>query len=431
MAIICGTDFSEASQAACQVAAELAAHHGEPLILVHALVLPPITPPSIPASVYDEVAAAARKSICELAGRLASTGADIRTAVEIGDPDEVLLQCAEKETTRLIVIGSVGRRGARWLLGSIADRLASRSRFPLFVTRPGFPAHEWLKSGEPLRVLVASDLGPSTGPAVAWAAHLPEHGHCQFTVAHLAWPPAEHDRLAIDGPMHIDRTHPLVAELVQRDLAAAARLLRGSGETRVLVESTTGRTADSLAWVASRENADLIVVGRGLEDERQWWEVSTSRAIVRKATMSVVIVPDAAEPEIATPSIRRVLAATDLTRRGNAAVAYALALAPDDGSVRVIHIVEEEIPEERQRRQREIEDLVRSVGTATKASVEIEIIKADDPARRIAAEGERFDADVICIGSQGRHFLAKLFFGSISQEVLLRSDRPVLLVPTI
>jgi nucleotide-binding universal stress UspA family protein len=93
MAIICGTDFSEASEAACRVAAELAAYHGQPLILVHALALLTMAPPAevpIAATAYDELVAASRKTIGELAGRLASTGADIRTSVEVGEPDEVL-----------------------------------------------------------------------------------------------------------------------------------------------------------------------------------------------------------------------------------------------------------------------------------------------------------------------------------------------------
>jgi len=37
MAIVCGTDFSPASIAACEVAALIAAAHGEPLVLVHAV----------------------------------------------------------------------------------------------------------------------------------------------------------------------------------------------------------------------------------------------------------------------------------------------------------------------------------------------------------------------------------------------------------
>jgi nucleotide-binding universal stress UspA family protein len=432
MTIICGTDFSAAAEAACGVAAELAAHHRERLLIVHTVALLPMASPAgvpIAASAYDDIVAAAKTSIDALVRKLAGTGAEIVTSVEVGEPDEVLLRLAAHQNARLIVIGSVGRRGGRWLLGSTADRLASRSAFPLLVTRPGFPAHGWLREGKALRVIVASDLGPATDPAVKWAAHLTEHGPCQYVVAHLSWPPAEYDRLALDGPMQLDRTHPIVEELVQRDLSSAARSLRGEGETKVMVESTMGRTADALMYVASREEADLLVVGRSLDDERQWWETSTSRNIVRKAPMSVVVVPQVEdEPEIAAPRIRRVLAATDLSRRGNAAVAYALALAPSDASVRIIHILDSEDPQEAQRCRRAVDDLVRSVAPDPGIAVEIEIIRGDNPGRRISGEGERFDADLICIGTRGRYGISRVLFGSVSQEVQLRSDRPVLLV---
>lgn len=429
MAVVCGTDFSEASAAASQVAAELAARHDEALTIVHALVPPaPASGVPIAAGVSDELLSSARKSLAELAESLAGSGADIGTAVEAGEPDEVLLRCASEKKARLIVVGSVGRRGARWLLGSTADRLASRSPVPLLVTRPRFPAREWLKVKEPLRVIVASDLGPSTSPAVAWAAHLPEHGPCEFIVAHLSRPPGEYDQLAIDGPMHVDRTHPVVEELLERDLAVAARSLHGVGETKIVVEPTMGRTSDSLTSIAGREEADLMIVGRGRDDERHWWEASTSRAVVRSAPMSVVVVPDIVdEPEIAVPRIRRVLAATDLSRRGNAAVAYALALAPSGGSVRIVHVIDADDPDERQSRHREIESLVRAARFDPGVAVEIEIVSGDDAGRRITAEGDRFDADLVCIGSRGRSAIATVF-GSISQEVLLRSDRPVLVV---
>lgn len=431
MTIICGTDFSEAAEAACRVAAELAAHHGEPLLIAHALALLPMAPPAevpLAASVYDDLVASAKKSADELVRKLAGTRAEIVTSVEVGEPDEVLLRLAAREKARLMVIASVGRRGGRWLLGSTADRLASRSPFPLLVTRPGFPAHEWLGERKPIRVIVASDLGPATDPAVEWAAHLPEHGPCRYVVAHLSWPPAEYDRLAIDAAMHLDRTHPVVEELLRDDLSAAAQSLRGEGETKVVVESTMGRTADALMYVAGREEADLLVVGRSLDDERQWWETSTSRAIVRKAPMSVVVVPHVEdEPEIAAPRIRRVLAATDLSRRGNAAVAYALALTPADSSVRIIHVLDSDDPEETQQCQRAIDELVRSVAPGNVA-VEIEIIRGGNPARRISGEAERCDADLICIGTRGRYGISRVLFGSVSQEVQLRSDRPVLLV---
>lgn len=47
---------------------------------------------------------------------------------------------------------------------------------------------------------------------------------------------------------------------------------------------------------------------------------------------------------------------------------------------------------------------------------------ADDAHRGAAG------ADMICVGSRGRSGLTRMLFGSVSQELLLRSERPVLLV---
>lgn len=66
------------------------------------------------------------------------------------------------------------------------------------------------------------------------------------------------------------------------------------------------------------------------------------------------------------------------------------------------------------------------MGSAAGVSVAIET--GEEPARIISAEAERFGADVICVGSRGRSGLTRMLFGSVSQELLLRSERPVLLV---
>ena len=192
MTIVCGTDFSSAARGACSAAAALAAGHGEPLVLVHAIQPLAVAPPAgaaLTAGVHEDVFSHAQEALDAIAAEIRRSGADVSTVVEAGEPDEVILRQAGARQARLIVAGSTGRRGVHWLLGSTADRLASRSPVPVLVTREKFPDAEWLERREPLRVVVASDLGPSAGPAVAWAAHLPEHGPCRFTVAHLSWPP--------------------------------------------------------------------------------------------------------------------------------------------------------------------------------------------------------------------------------------------------
>lgn len=429
MAIICGIDFSEASEAACRVAA-LLTEREEPLVLVHAVTPFALAGPAEYQSgtMIDDMRTAADRALDDFAKRLGGTREVIRR-VEFGEADELVLAEAEKAGARLVVVGSVGQRGLKALLGSHADRIASRSRAPVLVVRGDFPAAAWLDQERPLRVAVAAELGPSTEPAVEWAARLTQQGPCQYIVAHLSWPPEAYERYAIDAPMHLDRTHPVVREVIERRLSEVAARLEGAGETRILVESNMGSTDDAIAQVAAREHADLLVVGRGREEGRHWWERSVSRGVIRNAPMSVVCVPDVADQtRLPDVHIRRIVAATDFSALGNAAVAHALGFAPDGAEILLVHALDDaDMPaEERARRQEQLE---RYAGAASRrANVTVQLLAGDDPARLISAAAERFGADLICVGSRGRSGIARTLLGSVSQSILLRSRRPVLFV---
>ena len=428
MAIVCGTDFSPASVAACEVAALIAAAHDEPLVLVHAVAPATVPPPYDVARALDDLVTSADRALRDLAARLVKDGAQVSTSVPVGAPDEVLLGEVERTGARMIVLGSVGERGLKFLLGSTSDRIASRSSVPLFVVRGDFPAAAWLRDKKPLRVAVAADLGPSTNTAVQWASQLIELGPCQFVAMHVSWPPEDYARLAIDAPMHLDRTHPLVEQVIRRELDGVASRLKGSEGTKIVVESNVGRTGAAIAQVASREGADLLVVGRGREDGRHWWERSVSREVIREAPMSVVCVPETGQSvPAAAPSIRRVLCATDFSPLGNSAVAYAKSLLPQGGELMLVHVVDDDAStEDRAAATQQLESLAADAG---KVNVTVELLTGDDPARLITAAAERFDADVISIGSRGRGALTKAMLGSVSQGILLATTRPVLMVP--
>ncbi|MFL6247349.1 MAG: universal stress protein [Thermoanaerobaculia bacterium] len=412
MTIACGTDFSPASIAACEVATLIAAAHGEPLILVHAL---------------DDPDASADRALRDLAARLGTGGVQVSTSVRTGTAEEVLLAEVERTGARMIVLGSVGGHGLKALLGSTSDRIASRTPVPVFVVRGDFPVAAWLRDKQPLRVAVAADLGPSTDAAVQWASQLVERGRCEFVAMHVSWPPEDYARLAIDAPMHLDRTHPLVEQVIRRELAGVASRLQGSAATKIVIESNVGKTGAAIAQVASRESADLLVVGRGREEGRHWWERSVSREVIREAPMSVVCVPETGQLVATAPSIRRVLCATDFSPLGNSAVAYANSLLPQGGDLMLVHVLADDASsEERDAVRQQLQSLVQ--GTAT-ANVTIEVMTGHDPARLITAAAERFDADVICVGSRGRAALTKAMLGSVSQGILLATTRPVLMVP--
>lgn len=52
-----------------------------------------------------------------------------------------------------------------------------------------------------------------------------------------------------------------------------------------------------------------------------------------------------------------------------------------------------------------------------------------DPAPELLAAAEEVDADAICLSGRKRTPTSKAVFGSVTQEVMLASDRPVFAVP--
>jgi nucleotide-binding universal stress UspA family protein len=50
-----------------------------------------------------------------------------------------------------------------------------------------------------------------------------------------------------------------------------------------------------------------------------------------------------------------------------------------------------------------------------------------DPAESIVQHAEELDADAVCVAGRKRSPAGKMLFGSVSQSVILNTDRPVLL----
>jgi nucleotide-binding universal stress UspA family protein len=74
----------------------------------------------------------------EYLNRIAKTfaGTQVTIAVEKGDPGEMILARAEADEEILIAMATHGHSGiARWLLGSIAEKVVREARNPLFLVR--------------------------------------------------------------------------------------------------------------------------------------------------------------------------------------------------------------------------------------------------------------------------------------------------------
>ena len=144
--ICCPIDFSDASRAAMELAADLARRFGAELLLLHAYPIPGYTFPdgSVVASpkMLQELADGAERHLeawrrdAEVAG-----ASRVEAAKVAGEPAAEIVSFAREQGVDLLVLGTHGRTGLEHaLMGSIAERVVRRARCPVLTVRPPAPA---------------------------------------------------------------------------------------------------------------------------------------------------------------------------------------------------------------------------------------------------------------------------------------------------
>ena len=141
--ICCPIDFSDASRAAMEVAADLARRFGATLTLLHAYPVPGFTFPdgSVVASarMLQELADQAAKHLGDWRGEAQRMGAPtVDTVTSIGEPASEIVGWAREHAADLLVLGTHGRTGLEHaLMGSVAERVVRRARCPVLTVHPG------------------------------------------------------------------------------------------------------------------------------------------------------------------------------------------------------------------------------------------------------------------------------------------------------
>lgn len=448
MNLIFGTDFSESSRHAGDVAAALANRLKDTLWIVHALEpygLEPLSPSAQTAIVTD-----LEQRLDQEGERLKLSQARIRRELLTGDPDEILNQKARGSDTRLVVVSSLGRgKPGRWLIGSVAERVAEGCPVPTLVVRESPGLIEWCRKQRPLRVLCAFDHSAPAEAALAYVRELRRIGPCEVIVTYANWPPADKHRLGVPGPVTLESNRPEIQAVLERDLREHVTAVLGNEPIELRVEPGWGRPDLRLIEIARQERADLILTGthqrKGLN---RLWHASTSRGLLLHAPTNVLIVPESAAPaQQGIPSVRRVLVATDLSELGDHAIPQAYAALPSGGQVQLITVVPPwELPgplvphysprrlNRKQHQQlvadslKKLRDRIPAEAEARGITTEVEVVQARDVADGIQQAAERLGADLICVGSHGRSGLSKAILGSVASGVISRTHRPVLVV---
>jgi nucleotide-binding universal stress UspA family protein len=87
-------------------------------------------------AVSDEALADAKRYLERAAGDLRRLGLKVTTRVQSGRVADAIVEYSEKHAVDLIVMSTHGRTGAaRWLTGSVADRVVRGGRVPVLMVR--------------------------------------------------------------------------------------------------------------------------------------------------------------------------------------------------------------------------------------------------------------------------------------------------------
>ncbi len=137
--ILVPLDGSELSEKALVHAHAVAKPINAEITLLQVVVFPTRDYDVIPmqGAVSDEVIAETKRYLEHVAGDLRRLGLRVTTQVETGFVADTIIDFAQSHDIDLIVMSTHGRTGpARWLIGSVAERVAHGSKAPVFLVRP-------------------------------------------------------------------------------------------------------------------------------------------------------------------------------------------------------------------------------------------------------------------------------------------------------
>lgn len=308
LTLLCGTDFSESGDVACEAALRLAARLRARVLLVHVV---PASAASVVLADPDfgpfnrelarkaaeaeyAVRGAIARKLNALATRYTGAGVGVETRILDGRPAEALRQTAVEAGAAMIVVGTHGRTPpVRWFVGSVAERIVRDSEVPVLVVRDRAigKIRNWADTAHALRIMVGCSPDQTSRQTIDLSKVIAKMVEpSEIVYGHVYWPPSEAAIRKLDG---IDAEG---SADVERELVDELREQLGDPNAHVLVEPSFGRAADALAAYAAEWEADILVVGtRGLRGVELLAEGSFALGAIRRTELPVLCVPQTAD----------------------------------------------------------------------------------------------------------------------------------------
>jgi len=198
-----------------------------------------------------------------------------------GDPASGIAEYAERENADLVMMPTHGYGPfRRFLLGSVTAKVLHDVKCPVW-TSAHIPEGPAPPAGY-RSVICAVDLTPKSLPLIQWASAFAGENKGELRLLH-AVPPAE-PRAAID--IEGERFRAFLFETAREDLAKLQREAGTNWDT--VLEG--GDVAQAVRRAAEQHHADLVVIGRGVMQERFGRMRTHVYSVIREAPCPVISV---------------------------------------------------------------------------------------------------------------------------------------------
>ncbi|MFC4907070.1 universal stress protein [Actinomadura gamaensis] len=284
--VLVGVDGSPSADRALAWAADDAERRGRPLLVVHALEVPPYDLPlqALP-GFAGSLREAATRTLAEAERAVRARTPKVEVSTALVEEHTVRALCDQAADALEVVVGHRGRGGfAGMMLGSASLRTAERSPAPVVVVRGPEGEHDVADGAEPGRhgeVVVGLALDGDAAPLEFAFAEAAARGAPVRTV-HVSVPP----RLAVDAMRQTADDERLRWAMLE----AHAPLRKRFPDVRV--DETVVWDDPVTALVEASRTAGLVVVGRRHRPGPTWRGLgSVGHGVLHHAACPVAIVP--------------------------------------------------------------------------------------------------------------------------------------------
>lgn len=219
---------------------------------------------------------------------------NVEIEVATGDSSDEILAAAERRRADLIVMATHGRGGLdRWIIGSVADRVARTSPVPVLLVHPRDAISSEPGARSIARLVVPLDGSDLAAHALPFAARIAASLDIPVLLVAVSDLPREMPILRMYGSAFSQQIQDeLLAEgrrAADQTLADAAASLRGMG-VAVSRKLLDGPVAAGIAGAAGQDDV-IVMTSHGHGGIRRLFLGSVAHQLINHGRLAVILVP--------------------------------------------------------------------------------------------------------------------------------------------